>query len=119
MTVLLADSHILMSGPDHCSVCGHPFLGLHRFPILEWHGNTNIRICGKCCQKIKVGLIEDLIQVVAIMDMRDARYGSHHGQTEYTPLLTRTNEHTINEKHSFEEKEGRKIMLQLQRKPTT
>jgi hypothetical protein len=58
---------------ENCTLCGTK---LARFPILHWNGTakgTNISICGTCCQKIKVGFMEDLIQIAATIEMQQVR----------------------------------------------
>jgi hypothetical protein len=62
--------------PRNCTICGVDLShnGNHwQFPFLDWSGTTKIRICGKCCQKIKVGFMEDLIHVTATMEMQQVR----------------------------------------------
>ena len=50
-----------------CAVCQQPV----QYPFLHW---DTFNICGRCCQRIKRGFIADLIDVVAIMDLRDSGY---------------------------------------------
>jgi len=50
------------SNVNKCAVCGGP---LH-FPFLCWHqegSGSGLCICGCCCQRIKDGLMADMIQV--------------------------------------------------------
>jgi hypothetical protein len=62
---------------EKCMVCGtelkSKYHGWHGFPFLVWDEKESITICGKCCQKIKVGFMEDLIQITATMEMRQVR----------------------------------------------
>jgi hypothetical protein len=71
----------------HCDVCGTALnaRGHWIFPILVWDGARKILICGRCCQWIKHGFMEDLIQIVATMELRDVRsfhrYDHRYGLT--------------------------------------
>jgi hypothetical protein len=56
---------------DHrCSLCE----GYLHYPFLHW--SQEIFICGDCCRGIKRGLIADLIQIVAILELHDQGYHS-------------------------------------------
>lgn len=58
------------SYPDSkCCVCQ----GRLGFPRLDWKGSS-LKICGRCCVKIKRGFIADLIHVAAIVELNDAGY---------------------------------------------
>src|SRR5262245_25703704 len=49
-----------------CSVCGDDL----NYPFIYWHGDNGLCICAPCCQRNKDGLIADLIQLAAIMDLQ-------------------------------------------------
>jgi hypothetical protein len=89
---------------ENCTICGTK---LTSFPIFHWDRKTssgsNISICGKCCQEIKVGFMEDLIQITATMEMRQARRQS---QTAFK----RTTARALQEQAEEIERKGRKIM---------
>jgi hypothetical protein len=55
-----------------------------------------VRICGKCCQQIKVDFMEDLIQITATMEMRTAR--PHH-DTDFERTTRRRLEDRQKEMH--------------------
>jgi hypothetical protein len=64
---------------ENCTICGIEFKNKYghwyKFPILQWDEGKypGISICGKCCQKIKIGFMEDLIQITATMEMQQVR----------------------------------------------
>jgi len=94
---------------ENCTICGVEFTNKfghwYRFPILQWDEGKHpgISICGPCCQKIKVGFMEDLIQITATMEMRQARRQS---QTAFK----RTTAQALQEQAEEIERKGRKIM---------
>jgi hypothetical protein len=50
-----------------CTMCADPVYP----PFIYWRADEQeILICGKCCSRIKPGLIADLIQVCAIRDIQ-------------------------------------------------
>jgi hypothetical protein len=56
---------------DHkCVVCQ----GTLQPPFLEWNESSGFCICRECCRTIKKGFMADLIQVSAIMELRDLGY---------------------------------------------
>jgi hypothetical protein len=70
-------------GNGKCSICAHT---LFCYPFLAWRGRLpagatehldlagDTFICGKCCKSNKRGLVADLIQVTAIMELADVGY---------------------------------------------
>jgi hypothetical protein len=86
----------------NCTLCGTK---LTRFPILHWQviaKGTDISICGPCCQKIKVGFMQDLIQIVATMEMQQVR-GSN-------TAFTRTSQRELQDRAEITKRQERKIM---------
>jgi len=62
---------------SRCAVCGGPL----QFPFLCWDqagSGSDLCICGECCHRIKDGLMADMIQIAAILDMRKLRQLSDH-----------------------------------------
>ena len=67
MTVYTTKADDITSCRETCNVCGVRLLW---HPWIEWHGRENFAICGSCVGKIKTGLMADLIQCAAILDMQ-------------------------------------------------
>jgi hypothetical protein len=80
-----------------CAICGYWV----RPPYLEWIAETTIRICGRCCHSIKGGLVADLVQIAAIVDLQ-----------EYYPSFTLTREQEcVLEKRIEDERERMEASL--------
>jgi hypothetical protein len=54
-----------------CDACN----GKLDFPFVFWYGARSLRVCGRCCQESKEGLMADVIQVAATWDLRDCLHG--------------------------------------------
>jgi hypothetical protein len=44
------------------------------YPFVQWRGHTDIVICSRCCSQIKSGLMADMIQVAANLDLISLGY---------------------------------------------
>jgi hypothetical protein len=93
----------LSHGP--CTICG----GHLQYPYLEWHRSNqgeHIRICGKCCQKIKKGFTADLIQITASMELREL-------YTNSRPVFVRKSTNELVEEHQEEHEQAKKEAIQF------
>ena len=66
MSVTNTRTGLSFSSGCKCNVCGEKLWP----PFIEWHGDSDIFICGRCCSKINRGLMADLIQCAAISDLQ-------------------------------------------------
>ena len=74
MSVINTRTGITFSDADsRCNCCGERLWP----PFVEWHcSNEHIFICGECACRIKKGLMADLIQCAAIVDLQKLYGGS-------------------------------------------
>jgi hypothetical protein len=79
------------------------------YPFLQWEGSSSLRICGPCCRSIKNGLIADLIQIVATMEIRSLGGRDHSGYYANTRLVRRTRAELEAEAHRIEKEEAAAI----------
>jgi hypothetical protein len=95
-----------------CSLCG----GGLRYPFLCWRWfekkGGDIKICNRCCRKIKQGFIADLIQITAAMDISELYPNAG------TRLVRTTEERLDHEGKRREEKEEA-VMLAFRPKAET
>jgi hypothetical protein len=58
-----------------CTICGE----LLYYPFICWDEEDALYICGPCCRKYKRGLMADLVQLSAIVELRsiDIAYQGH------------------------------------------
>jgi hypothetical protein len=92
---------------DTCLVCGKKVH--YTYPLLVWDGAGSITICGKCCQEIKVGFMEDLVEIAATMEMRQVRRHSNF-------ILVRTTRQKLADQYVDAEAKGQELMRTLGRK---
>ena len=78
-------SFSISSPEDKCSVCDAKLWP----PFVEWHGHTNIFICGECCD-IRHSLMADLIQCAAIVEIN--RFEHFRGTTLVRELTKKVEE---------------------------
>jgi hypothetical protein len=53
-----------------CFNCNKPA----SYPFVHWRGHTDIVICSRCCSQIKMGLMADMIQVAANLELISLGY---------------------------------------------
>ena len=78
MTVVLSRNYYMYPTDPVCTVCGdrqcHP-------PFVQWRTHADdLILCTDCCRNLHTGLVADMVQVVAIGDLR-ALSPHYHGQT--------------------------------------
>jgi hypothetical protein len=72
------DYHSDCRDSHKCSVCDD---GLD-YPFICWVGEgAGLYICGPCCRRIKDGLMADLIQLAATMDLRALKLSAYTNDT--------------------------------------
>jgi hypothetical protein len=95
---------------ENCTICGVEFKDRYghwyRFPILVWDEGKGISICGECCQKIKVGFMEDLIEITAVMEMQQVRRYSN-------VAFKRTTRQALENQAKERERRGHEIMQEM------
>jgi hypothetical protein len=75
MTVINTKDDVSLCLPDDvCNLCRGELVP----PFFEWmcRGGPNLHICGRCCHTNKRGIIADLIQLAATVELRSLSYGS-------------------------------------------
>src|SRR5262245_40338513 len=83
-----------------CSIC----CGKISYPFVYWCDQyTQLCICGPYCQQNKDGLIADLIQVKAIMDLQDLKLSARD------VTLIRSSRQNLEAKVRAEEEKGKQI----------
>jgi hypothetical protein len=87
MTVINTTYDYLYGEPGQCTLCNERL----RYPFLQWDSiPAHLCICGECCRKIKSGFIADLIQVVAIMEIRSLGGRDYSGYYANARLVRRS-----------------------------
>jgi hypothetical protein len=75
MSVILSKEHDFQCvgfGQRHAQPCFHCH-GPCYYPFLHWDGEPELFICTRCCARIKSGLMADLVQVAANLELRGYR----------------------------------------------
>src|SRR5215211_4111939 len=85
-----------------CNMCAKKLY----YPFLHWE---SLVVCGSCCQKIKSGLMADLIHIAAITDL--------YAVNERYRCLTfvRTSTRSLEERHKREQAEIAKMEEHIKR----
>jgi hypothetical protein len=76
MSVILSKEHDFQCvgfGQRHAQPCFHCGGPCH-YPFTHWDGNPELFICMRCCAQIKAGLMADLVQVAANLDLISLGY---------------------------------------------
>jgi hypothetical protein len=76
MSVILSKEHDhegVGFGQRHAQPCFH-CEGPCFYPFVHWRGYCDIVICSRCCSQIKSGLMADMLQVSANLDLLNLGY---------------------------------------------
>ena len=77
MTVVLSRNYFMYPANPVCTVCGDKQYGP---PFVQWTTHADdLILCAGCCRSLRTGLLADMVQVVAIGDIRalNPRYHTH------------------------------------------
>jgi hypothetical protein len=75
MSVILSkdDFRQVGFGQRHAQPCFHCGGPCH-YPFTHWDGEPELFICTRCCAQIKAGLMADLVQVAANLELINLGY---------------------------------------------
>src|SRR5690606_8467045 len=90
-------------GREKCNMCGSSL----SYPFLFWWGEKDIFICGQCSAKCKEGLMADLVQIAAIMELRRV----HSSMSPAKITLHRMAESEIDAMIERDDAHGRQMLM--------